>query len=79
MRLHISIDDALVSELDRYVGRGNRSAFIAKTVERALGEARRWAEIDASLGGIEDSGHDWDPDPVAWVEAGRRQDEHRVG
>lgn len=79
MRLHIRLDDDLVSELDRYVGRGNRSAFITRTVERALEEARRWAEIEASLGGLEDGGHEWDPDPAAWVEAGRREDERRVG
>lgn len=79
MRLHISLDDDLVSELDRYVGRGNRSAFIAATVERALKEARRWAEIEASLGGLGDSGHEWDADPAAWVEAGRHGDERRVG
>lgn len=79
MRLHISLDDSLVGELDRRVGRGRRSAFIARTVERALEDERRWEEIEASLGAIEGRGHEWDPDPAAWVRAGRRVDAGRVG
>ncbi len=79
MRLHISLDDGLIAELDRRAGRGRRSAFIARTVERALEDERRWEEIEASLGSIEDSGHEWDRDPGAWVRAERRADERRVG
>lgn len=79
MRLHISLDDGLIAELDRRAGRGRRSAFIARTVERALEDERRWEEIEASLGAIDDSGHDWDRDPGAWVRAERRADERRVG
>jgi len=79
MRLHISLDDGLIAELDRRAGRGRRSAFIARTVERALEDERRWEEIEASLGAIDDSGHDWDRDPGTWVRAERRADERRVG
>jgi hypothetical protein len=79
MRLHISLDDGLIAELDRRAGRGHRSAFIARTVERALEDERRWEEIEASLGAVEDSGHEWDRDPAAWVRAGRRGDPRRVG
>jgi len=79
MRLHISLDDGLIAELDRRAGRGRRSAFIARTVERALEDERRWEEIEASLGGIEDRGHDWDLDSGAWVRAGRQTDARRVG
>ena len=79
MRLHISLDSGLVDELDRRAGRGHRSAFIARTVERALEDERRWEEIESSLGAIEDSGHEWDRDPAAWVRAGRRADAARVG
>lgn len=77
--MHISIDDGLVAELDRRAGRGRRSAFIARTVERALDDERRWEEIEASLGSVEDRGHDWDLDPAAWVRAERRADARRVG
>jgi hypothetical protein len=74
MRLHISLDDGLIAEIDRRAGRGHRSAFIARTVEHALEDERRWEEIESSLGGIEDRGHDWDRDPADWVRAGRRAD-----
>lgn len=79
MRLHISLDDGLIAELDRRAGRGRRSAFIARTLERALEDERRWQEIEASLGKIEDRGHEWDADPAAWVREGRREDLRRVG
>ena len=79
MRLHIRIDDGLVAEIDRRAGRGRRSAFIARTVERALDDERRWEEIEASLGGVADRGHDWDLDPAAWVRAERRADARRSG
>jgi hypothetical protein len=79
MRLHISLDDGLIAELDRRAGRWQRSAFIARTVERALEDERRWEEIEASLGRVEDRGHDWDRDPAAWVRAGRRAERQRVG
>lgn len=79
MRLHIVLDDALVAELDRRVGRRRRSAFISRTVERALDDRRRWDEIVAALGTVPDGGHDWDPDPGAWVREQRRADAGRVG
>lgn len=79
MRIHIFLDETLVEELDRRVGKRKRSAFISRTVERALDEQRRWDEIVASLGTIPDKGHDWDDDPAAWVHDQRRADPHRVG
>ncbi len=54
-----------------WAGRGRRSAFIERTVERALGDERRWEKIEASLGAVTDDGHEWDRDPAAWVHAGR--------
>jgi Arc/MetJ family transcription regulator len=79
MRVHINLDEGLIAELDRRAGRGRRSAFIARTLERALEDERRWQEIEASLGAIADRGHEWDADPAAWVQAGRREDSRRVG
>ncbi|HEY7456435.1 MAG TPA: hypothetical protein VH703_04085 [Solirubrobacterales bacterium] len=79
MRLHISLDDGLVAELDRRAGKGRRSAFIAQTVERALDDERRWDEIEASLGAIESGAHAWDADPAAWVRRERHEDARRVG
>jgi metal-responsive CopG/Arc/MetJ family transcriptional regulator len=79
MRLHISLDDALVSDLDRFAGRRQRSAFIAHAVTRTLDEERRWREIEGALGAIDDHGHEWDEDPAAWVRRGRREDTRRAG
>lgn len=79
MRLHISLDDDLVAELDRRVGKRKRSAFIARMLRRTLDDERRWDHLLAALGTIESEGHDWDEDPVAWVRSQRRADERRVG
>jgi Arc/MetJ family transcription regulator len=79
MRLHISLEDELVAELDRRVGKRGRSAFIARMLRRTLDDERRWDQILSSLGSIEDSGHEWDDDPAAWVREQRRADPRRVG
>jgi Arc/MetJ family transcription regulator len=79
MRLHISLDDELVAELDKRVGKRRRSAFIARVLRRTLDDERRWDDILASIGTIDDEGHDWDRDPAAWVREQRRGDPRRVG
>lgn len=79
MRIHINLDDELVTELDEHVGKRKRSAFIAGLIGEALEERRRWAQIRSAIGSIEDTGHDWDEDPAAWVRAQRRADPRRVG
>jgi len=79
MRLHITLDDELVAELDRRVGPRERSAFITRAVRRALVEQRTWDAIEAAVGTVADRGHDWDDDPAAWVRAQRAADERRVG
>jgi hypothetical protein len=79
MRLHISLDDDLVAQLDRRIGRRRRSAFIAQTVRRALDDERRWEDIESALDAIPASGHDWDDDPAAWVRSQRAGDLRRVG
>lgn len=79
MRLHISLDDDLISELDQRVGRRQRSAFIGETLRRALDDERRWEDIAASVAALPEEGHDWDRDPAAWVRAGRRGEARRVG
>ena len=79
MRVHISLDDELVWELDQLVGPRGRSPFIANAVRRAVDAERRWRKIESAFGTIADSGHEWDDDPAAWVHAQRRADERRVG
>lgn len=79
MRVHIALDEDLVAELDRRVGPRRRSAFIAELIRRGLDDERRWDDIEASLGQVPDSGHDWDDDPAAWVRRQRHGDERRAG
>jgi metal-responsive CopG/Arc/MetJ family transcriptional regulator len=79
MRLHITLQDKLVRELDRRVGPRRRSSFIAHAVETALDDEHRWDLIESSLGSIEANGHEWDDDSASWVREQRRVDERRVG
>ncbi|MGH3546481.1 MAG: hypothetical protein ACRDPW_11250 [Mycobacteriales bacterium] len=79
MRLHISLADAVVQQLDSRVGSRRRSEYIEHVVSAALEDDRRWADIEASIGAISDEGHVWDDDPAAWVRAQRRGDSTRVG
>ncbi len=79
MRVHIQLDDELVAELDRRAGRRRRSAFIAQLIKRALEDEKRWDDIEATLGALPDSGHEWDDDPSQWVRAQRGADFRRAG
>jgi hypothetical protein len=79
MRLHIALDDELVAELDRRAGPRRRSQFITELIRRGLDDERRWDEIEAALGQIADSGHDWDDDPAGWVRHQRGADHRRAG
>jgi Arc/MetJ-type ribon-helix-helix transcriptional regulator len=79
MRVHITLDDELVRELDRRVGSRRRSAFIARAVERALDDEQRWESIESALGSIADEGHEWDEDTARWVRGQRRVDVRRTG
>jgi Arc/MetJ family transcription regulator len=67
MRLHISLDDDLVAELDQRVAPRDRSRFIGEAVRQALAEAERADALEAALGAIPDTGHEWDADPAKWV------------
>lgn len=79
MRLHIDLDDDLVEELDRRIGKQGRSRFIADALGRALDDASRWEDIEAGLGSLTDSEHEWDANPADWVRTQRRGDTARVG
>lgn len=72
MRVHIALEDDLVAELDRRAGRGRRSAFIAELIRQGLENERRWDDVEAALGRLPDTGHEWDDDPAAWVRSQRR-------
>jgi len=79
MRVHITLDEADVRRLDARVGARRRSSFIAEAVRHALDDAHRWELLESAIGAIEDSGHDWDDDPAAWIHSGRHADARRRG
>ncbi|HEX6332516.1 MAG TPA: hypothetical protein VF129_14695 [Actinomycetota bacterium] len=79
MRVHISLDEELVQELDELVGPRGRSPFIARAVHNALEQERRWRLMRSAIGSISDEGHPWDPDVARWVHESRREDPRRVG
>jgi hypothetical protein len=79
MRLHITLSEDVVGELDRRVGARRRSAFIAMAVSQALEDEGRWESIESAIGSIDDRRHEWDEDPSGWVHAQRGVDERRVG
>ena len=67
MRIHIVLDDDLVAEIDRRAGERKRSEYIAGVVREAINNGQRWDEIEAGLGILADTEHDWDADPAGWV------------
>jgi predicted transcriptional regulator len=81
MRVHISLDDELVRQIDELVGPRGRSPFIAEAVRDEVDVRRRWERIEAVLARepISDEGHPWDDDVAKWVHDSRREDPRRVG
>lgn len=79
VRLHITLRDDLVKELDRRVGPRRRSAFVANAVAQALEDERRWDQIESAIGSLSGDGHEWDEDPARWIEEQQRMDSGRVG
>ena len=78
MRIHVVLDDDLVAEIDRRAGERKRSEYIAGVVRAAIDNEQRWDEIEAGLGALADTDHDWNADPAAWVRS-QRSDERRAG
>ena len=46
----------------------------AEAVRRALDDEERWESIEAAIGSISDTGHDWDHDAADWVHRQRHSD-----
>lgn len=79
MRVHINLDDHIVAELDRRGGPRRRSSLIEEFVRRGLEDEQRWDDVEAALGALTPTTHDWDDDPAAWVRAQRHADQRRAG
>lgn len=78
MRVHISLPEDVVADVDRQVGARERSSFIEKALRRALDDISRSDALQRALGSIEDGGHEWDGDPAQWVRR-QRSDPRRAG
>lgn len=79
MRIHIQIDEDVVSRIDAITGPRGRSAFIRQAVRAWLEQEERWRLIESAWGSIPDHGHDRDDDPAEWVRRQRFADPHRIG
>jgi hypothetical protein len=79
MRVHITLDEELVDQIDHVAGPRRRSTYITEAVRRALEADRRWELIWSGVGSISDRGHEWDEDPAGWVREQRHADPRRVG
>ncbi len=79
MRVHIDVDEALVSRIDSVAGKRRRSQFVRDAVVAALDHQARTELIGSTRGVIADRGHQWDDDPAGWVRAQRRSDSRRLG
>lgn len=77
MRVHISLDEELVREIDRLSGPRGRSAFIEQAVRERVDRERRWRKMESAIGSIPDTGHPWDEDVAGWVHEQRRLGERR--
>ena len=74
MRVHISLDEDVVEEVDEIAGERGRSSYIQEAVCERLDRDRRWRKIRSAVGSISDEGHIWDPDVAKWVHDSRRED-----
>ncbi len=80
MRLHITLPDSVIEELDGIAGNRGRSSFIRKAIEAAIDQERRWRKFEEAVGATKQAEHDWDNDPAAWVRAQRRSEKAgRIG
>ena len=79
MRMHLELDDAIVTEIDKIAGPRRRSAFVRDAVLAAVERRRRASCLRQAAGILRDGGHEWDDDPAGWVRRQRTGDPRRVG
>jgi Arc/MetJ family transcription regulator len=77
MRLHIDLDDELVSKIDRAVGPGGRTQFIREAIDAALLRDTQREFLASARSSIRSEGHPWDSNPAAWVRAQRKADRRK--
>jgi predicted transcriptional regulator len=78
MRLHIELEDELVTAIDDVAGPRGRSRFIREALNQAL-KLRKQRDLLRSVRGSIDAGGDWGERPADWVREQRRSDDSRLG
>lgn len=56
MRIHITLDEPLVAQIDELAGKRGRSAFIRDAVAYEVDRQQRWAAFEEAFGSIPDIG-----------------------
>jgi hypothetical protein len=77
-RTHIVIPDDLAREIDRFVGKRGRSAFLAQAARKELRRLAILRALEHAAGSWKDKDHpELEKGSAQWVEILRKQDEQR--
>ena len=78
-RTHIVIRERLAREIDRFVGRRGRSAFLTQAAEKELARLRQIKALEAAVGSWKDEDHpELRKGAAHWVKRLRRDYDHRL-
>jgi metal-responsive CopG/Arc/MetJ family transcriptional regulator len=79
-RIHVVLDDALVSRIDSYAGRRGRSQFLAEAAALKLLQLKQVEALEAAAGAWVDALHpELKGDSAAFIQAERNADETARG
>jgi metal-responsive CopG/Arc/MetJ family transcriptional regulator len=78
-RTHIVIPESLVSEIDRLVGKRNRSGFLTQAAERELRRLQQINALEGAAGAWKDKNHsELKAGAANWVKELRKESERRL-
>lgn len=78
-RAHIIISEALVTQIDRLVGKRGRSAFLTQAAAKELRRLRQIKALENAGGTWKDEDHlELKPGAAKWVSRLRQEGERRV-
>jgi Arc/MetJ-type ribon-helix-helix transcriptional regulator len=78
-RTHVVIPEAIVTEIDRLVGKRRRSEFITSAVQRELRRMQQIRALEKFAGSWKDQGHpELQQGASNWVQGLRQESERRL-
>ena len=78
-RTHIVIPEPLVSEIDRLVGKRNRSGFLTQAAEKELRRLQQINALEGAVGAWKDKNHtELKAGAAKWVKELRKESERRL-